>query len=323
MPVLLITAALIGVAVLMFFIGLGRAVDTSDDQRLEEYLSDRPTAGSGSMQRRTGGGMASSAGEMAQGVEKVVRSVALGNQLARMLRSADLQMTVVEYLLIWLLSIGALTTLGYFVSHSALPAVLVGFIGAVIPYAVLRQRMSKRLRAFNNQLPGVLMQLSGSMRAGYGLLQALAYVAQETPAPAGREFAIVLRDVKLGRSTMLALDDLLERVESDDLRLVVTAMRIQAETGGNLAEILDTVSETIRERVRIKGELRALTSQQRMAGYVLAALPVTVFFCLMALNPAYESRLFMPGPTLCIPIGAALMMLVGFLILRRVVAIEV
>jgi tight adherence protein B len=122
---------------------------------------------------------------------------------------------------------------------------------------------------------------------------------------------------------MAALEDLLYRVESEDLRLVVTAMRIQAETGGNLAEILDTVSETIRERVRIKGELRALTSQQRMAGYVLAALPVVVFFCLMALNPAYESRLFTPGPTLCIPIGAALMMLVGFLIIRRIVALEV
>jgi tight adherence protein B len=183
--------------------------------------------------------------------------------------------------------------------------------------------MTKRLRAFNNQLPNVLMQLSGSMRAGYGLMQALAFVAQEIPAPAGREFGTVVRDVKLGQSTMMALEGLLDRVESEDLRLVVTAMRIQADTGGNLAEILDTVSETIRERVRIKGELRALTSQQRMAGYVLAALPVTVFFCLMALNPAYESRLFMPGPTLCIPIGAALMMMVGFLIMRRIVALEV
>jgi tight adherence protein B len=134
---------------------------------------------------------------------------------------------------------------------------------------------------------------------------------------------MVVRDVKLGQSTMDALGDLLDRVESDDLHMVITAMRIQAETGGNLAEILDTVSETIRERVRIKGELRALTSQQRMAGYVLAALPIAVFACLMLLNPAYESRLLTPGPTLCIPIGAALMMIVGFLVMRRVIALEV
>jgi tight adherence protein B len=240
-----------------------------------------------------------------------------------MLRSADLQMTILEYLLVWLLIVAGAVALGYFISRSWLPAVLFGLVGALIPYMSLSYRMTKRVRAFNNQLPNVLLQLSGSMRAGYGLLQAIDFVAHETPAPAGHEFALVVRDVKLGRSMMAALEGMLDRVESDDLRLVFTAMRIQAETGGNLAEILDTVSETIRERVRIKGELRALTSQQRLAGYVLAGLPVIVFFVLMLLNPTYEARLFAPGPTLCIPIGAALSMLAGFLIIRRVIALEV
>ncbi len=323
MEMLVVVAALVGVAVLMIFIGLARAVDTSEADRLEEYLADRATLGSSAASRRSGGGRASSAGEMAQGLDKVLRSVGFGNRLAHMLHSADLQMTVVEYLLIWLLCISALAAVGYLVSRSLIPTVLVGLIGALIPYIVLRNRVTKRVRAFNNQLSNVLMQLSGSMRAGYGLLQALAFVAQEIPAPAGQEFGMVVRDVKLGQSTMAALEGLLERVESEDLRLVVTAMRIQADTGGNLAEILDTVSETIRERVRIKGELRALTSQQRMAGYVLAALPIVVFICLMAINPTYEGRLFMPGPTLCIPIGAALGMMVGFLVIRRIVALEV
>ena len=323
MPILLIVAALIGVAVLMFFIGLGRAVETSDTDRLDEYLADRPTSSSGPVPRRTGDSMSSSTGEMAQGIDKILRSISIGDRLGHMLRSADLQMTILEYLLVWLLCLAGSVALGYAISRSWLPAVLMGVIGATIPYLVLHYRMSKRVRAFNNQLPNVLLQLSGSMRAGYGLLQAIDFVAREMPAPAGREFATVVRDVKLGRSMMAALEDLLDRVESDDLRLVITAMRIQAETGGNLAEILDTVSETIRERVRIKGELRALTSQQRLAGYILAALPVIVFLILMLLNPTYESRLFMPGPTLCIPIGAALSMLLGFLIIRRVIALEV
>ncbi len=323
MEMLLVVAALVAVAVLMFFVGLARAVEPSEVDRLEDYLGDRARPSSGAVSRRTGSGMTSSAGEMAQGLEKVLRSITLGDQLARMLRSADLQMTIVEYLLIWLLSISALTILGYFLSHSLLPTILFGLIGALIPYIILRQRATKRLRAFNDQLSNVLMQLSGSMRAGYGLLQALAFVAQEIPAPAGQEFGLVVRDVKLGRTTMDALANLLDRVESEDLRLVVTAMRIQSETGGNLAEILDTVSETIRERVRIKGELRALTSQQRMAGYVLAALPFIVFFVLMLLNPTYEARLLMPGPTLCIPIGALFSMILGFLIIRRIVALEV
>jgi tight adherence protein B len=323
MPVLLIAAALIGVAVLMFFVGLGRAVDTSDTDRLEEYLNDRTTMGSGPVARRTGGGLSSSAGEMAQGIDKILRSISVGDRLDRMLRSADLQMTILEYLLVWLLCVVVSVAVGYAISRSWLPAVLVGILGAMLPYAVLRYRMSKRVRAFNNQLPNVLLQLSGSMRAGYGLLQAIDFVAHEMPAPAGREFATVVRDVKLGRAMMSALEDMLERVESEDLRLVILSMRIQAETGGNLAEILDTVSETIRERVRIKGELRALTGQQRLAGYILAALPVIVFLILMLLNPTYEARLFAPGPTLCIPIGAAVSMLAGFLVIRRVIALEV
>ena len=323
MPVLLLAAALIGVAVLMFFIGLGRAVDTSDTQRLDEYLNDRSTLGAGPVPRRTGGGLSSSAGEMAQGIDKILRSISVGDRLGHMLRSADLQMTILEYLLVWLLCLAASVAVGYVISRSWLPTVLLGVIGAVIPFAILRYRMGKRLRAFNSQLPNVLLQLSGSMRAGYGLLQAIDFVAHEMPAPAGREFATVVRDVKLGRSMMSALEELLDRVDSDELRLVVLSMRIQAEMGGNLAEILDTVSETIRERVRIKGELRALTGQQRLAGYILAGLPIIVFLILMVLNPAYEARLFAPGPTLCIPIGAALSMLAGFLVIRRVIALEV
>ena len=126
--------------------------------------------------------------------------------------------------------------------------------------------------------------------------------------------------MKLGRSQIDALEDMANRIASDDLMLAVTAMRIQHETGGNLSEILETVSETIRERVRIKGELRSLTAQQRYSGYALAVLPVAVFSFLMLINPTYESRLFAPGPTLCIPIGALLTMLLGFLAIRKIVS---
>jgi len=187
----------------------------------------------------------------------------------------------------------------------------------------VRFREASRLYAFNNQLGNVLMQIAGSMRAGYGLLQAIDFVAHEMPAPAGLEFAQVVREVKLGSSLMEALDSMADRVGSDDLMLIVTAVRIHHETGGNLAEILDMVSGTIRERVRIKGELRTLTAQQRYSGYVLAALPILLFFVLMLLNPEYESRLFSPGPTLCIPFGALLSMGLGFLVIRRIIAIEV
>lgn len=322
MDPLMLVAVLVGLAVMLFFIGTARAIEPPDTDRLQDYLRDLPAPGATPVPRRSGN-VSGSAGEMVQGMDKVLRSLGGGERLSRALQSADLQMTVTEFLLVWLLAVVVSVAAGYLLTRSALPALLLGVAGAAIPYAMLYSRRTKRLRAFDAQLPNVLMQLSGSLRAGYGLLQAIDFVAHEMPPPAGREFAQVVRDVKLGRSTLLALEAMLDRVDSEDFRLIVTAMRIQAETGGNLAEILDTIAETIRERVRIKGELRALTSQQRMAGYVLAGLPIVVFLFLMVVNPNYESRLFVPGPTLCIPVGSLVSMFIGFLVIRRVVAIEV
>lgn len=312
---------LVALAVLAIFIGLGRAIEVPTSNRLEDYLSDQlPGQGALSAAR---GRRFSSAGDLVLGVDKLVRSASAGENLARLLRQADLQVTTTEYLALWLAAIALGLIVGLVLTHQWIAALLFGLLGAVAPYLLLRTRQSARLRDFNNQLNTVLMQLSGSMRAGYGLQQAIDFVAHEMPAPAGKEFAQVLRDIRLGQATMDALESMTERVPSDDLRLIVTAIRIHYEVGGNLAEILENVSETIRERVRIKGELRALTAQQRMAGYVLAALPIIVFLLLMVLNPSYESRLFSPGPTLCIPVGALVMMVTGFLTIRRLIQLEV
>lgn len=322
MGIVLLVGALIGLSVLIFFVGVARSLEAPTSDRLEDYLGDQ-AARLRAEQSRKSSSLGASAGELVQGFDKVLRSVSAGDRLAQALRRAGLRLTVTEFALIWLLSIVGALLAGYFLTRSALPAVMVGFLGALLPYIFVKFRQGSRLRAFNNQLGTVLMQLSGSLRAGYGMSQAVDFVAREMPAPAGPEFAHVVREVKLGLSMMDALDNLAERIGSDDLMLIVTAIRIHHETGGNLAEILETVGETIRERVRIKGELRSLTAQQRYSGYALAVLPVAVFACLMLLNPAYESRLFAPGITLCIPIGALIMMLFGFLAIRKIVSIEV
>lgn len=316
----LIVGLLITLAVLAIFVGVGRALEPSGTNRLEEYVGDQSAHAA---RARRSSKLGASAGELVQGFDKILRSVSAAERLAHGLRRAGLQLTVTEFLLIWLLSIVGATIAGFAISGSVLPAVMIGLFGALLPYLFLQYRQGARLRAFNNQLGNVLMQMSGSLRAGYAMLQAIDFVGRELPAPAGPEFAQVVREVKLGRSQMQALDDLAERIGSDDLMLIVTAVRIQHETGGNLAEILETVGETIRERVRIKGELRSLTAQQRYSGYALAVLPVIVFFVLMLINPTYEARLFAPGPTLCIPIGAIFSMLMGFLAIRRIVSIEV
>lgn len=312
----LIVGALISLAILVVVIGVGHALERVGVDRLEEYVGDRLT------QAHSQSRLARSVSKLSQGSHKVFRSIAVFDRLAHGLQRADLRLTVTEYLFFWLLITATAVAVGRVISGNWLPALVTGLFGALTPHFFLRFRQGSRLHAFDSQLGNILLQLSGSMRAGYGLLQAIDFVSHEMPPPAGPEFGQVVRDVKLGRSVMAALDDLTERVGSDDLTLIITSIHIHHETGGNLTEILETVAGTIRERVRIKGELRSLTAQQRYSGYVLAALPILMFFVLMLINPQYESRLFKPGPTLCIPIGAIASMLLGFLAIRYIVSIE-
>jgi tight adherence protein B len=137
------------------------------------------------------------------------------------------------------------------------------------------------------------------------------------------EFDRVIREVQLGRTLLDALDSMVRRIPSDDLALIVTAIKIQYEVGGSLAEVLEIVAHTIRERVRIQREIEVLTAQQRYSGYVLMVLPIALAAFLLVINPEYEMRLFEPGPTLCIPIGAGISMVMGYLIMRKIVEIEV
>ena len=320
--IMILVGALIGLAIMLVFVGVAQKQGLAETDRLDDYVSDH-MARTRSQSARRPTQLGESASELVQGLDKVLRSVAVFDKLAYALQRADLRFTVTEYLVIWLLSVTGALAAGYLLSRNWLTTGMVGALGAWLPHLYVLFRQGSRLRAFNNQLGTVLMQMSGSMRAGYGLLQAVDFVAHELPPPAGIEFAQVVRDVKLGSALMDALEDLAARVGSDDLELIVTAIGIQHETGGNLAEVLETVAETIRERVRIKGEMRSLTAQQRLSGYALAALPIGMFFVLMLINPEYESHLFAPGPTLCIPVGALLSMLVGLLAIRAIINIEV
>ncbi|HET6261064.1 MAG TPA: type II secretion system F family protein, partial [Chloroflexia bacterium] len=146
----------------------------------------------------------------------------------------------------------------------------VGFFG--IDWYV-KFRISKRLKDFNAQLGDTISLMANSLRSGYSLLQSMELVSREAPDPIGAEFKRVVREVGLGLSAQDSLNNLLRRMPSDDLDLLITAINIQYEVGGNLAQILDTISHTIRERVRIKGEISVLTAQGRMSGYLITALP--------------------------------------------------
>jgi tight adherence protein B len=314
----LFVGILVALAILLALYGLGRVLEPADEleQRIEEWVLDDGKLGA----NVTGD---AAAGLIMSRVERTLERQSFAERMKADLAQADLALTVTEWLLIrgGLILLGFL--LGFLIQRNVFVGLLLAAVGFMLPVVYMRSRQSKRRREFDRQLPDVLDHLVGSLRAGYGLLQAVEWVAKQLPHPAGTEFDRVIREVQLGRSLGDALDSMVRRIDSDDLSLIITAIKIQHEVGGSLAEILETVAHTIRERVRIQREIMVLTSQQRYSGYVLMFMPIALGFILFLINPEYEMRLFTPGPTLCIPIGTAIMMVIGFFVMRRIVDIEV
>jgi tight adherence protein B len=315
----LLVAIIAGLAILVMFIGFRALLPQND---MADRMYDVVQAGVGD----TGGSRLESAISAKQALQQIDRkflSRGFGSGIAANLIQADLKLTVTEYVLIVLgaTSLGAM--LGFAISRHPISALVAGLITFFLPPVFVTWRKAKRRRLFAEQLPEALTQLSGSLRAGYSLVQSLDMVTKQMPWPTRDEFLRVVREVQLGQSLDVALDHLSERVTSDDLIMVISSITIHQQVGGNLAEILDTVAETIRERTRIKREVQVLTAQQRISAYVLVVLPIALGAFLMIINPSYEMRLFTPGLTLCIPFGAALSMVVGYFIMRRIVDIDI
>lgn len=316
----LMVGVVVILAVLAALQGLGRMLEPKDEvgQRIEAWVR-----GEGARGKRGAPDTKDMGGALLSRVERRIVRRGLGERVKADLAQADLSFTVTEWLLVRLAVLVSTFLVGYLLQRNLLGGLLLSVVGFFLPTFYLRSRQARRLRDFNRQLPDVLDHFVGSMRAGYGLLQAIEWVARQIPHPAGTEFDRVVREVQLGRSLQDALDSMVRRIDSDDLALIITAIKIQYEVGGSLADILETVGYTIRERVRIHREIRVLTAQQRYSGYVLMLLPIALAIVLFLLNPDYEMQLFTPGPTLCIPIGTAVMMILGFFVMRRIVDIEI
>ena len=197
------------------------------------------------------------------------------------------------------------------------------FLGYMLPRFYVGRRIGGRLGSFNKQLPDTITLLSNSLRAGSSFLQSIELVSRETPAPMGEEMGRVVREVNLGLGMDEALANMVRRIKSDDLDLMVTAIGVQQQVGGNLAEILDTIAFTIRERVRIKGEINTLTAQGRMSGYLVAFLPIGIAVTLNFINPAFMQPLFtqLLGQIL-LGVGSV-MMIIGFFMFQKIVDIKV
>jgi tight adherence protein B len=203
-------------------------------------------------------------------------------------------------------------------------------LGFWVPRFWLNRRKGKRLKAFNSNLADTITLVANALRAGSSVLQAIDMVVRETQPPISTEFARVIREVNLGLPLDEALANMTRRVRSDDLELMTTAIAIHHTVGGNLAEILDSIAFTIRERVRIKGEIRTLTAQQRLSGYVVGFLPLALVGMLTLIAPRFMDPMLrkppelfgLPAGMIILAIGGS-MMLLGFVFIRKIVDIEV
>ncbi|TMC71839.1 MAG: secretion system protein [Chloroflexi bacterium] len=243
-------------------------------------------------------------------------------RVQRDLARADLRLRVAEFYYIRIgLALGLAAVL--MLLRDPLSALVGALLGYFVPRIWVGRRISSRLNAFNKQLPDTIMLLSNSLRAGSSFLQSIELVSRESPTPMGSEMGRVVREVNLGLSMEEALANLVRRIKSDDLDLMVTAIGVQQQVGGNLAEILDTIAFTIRERVRIKGEIRTLTAQGRYSGYLVAFLPIAIAVTLNFINPEFMQPLFTELIGQILLVIGGIMMAIGFFAIRKITDIKV
>ncbi len=254
-----------------------------------------------------------------------VAKSSLGDRVARELARADLKFKVAEYFALIFISTAALAFIAWLLQPNIVSALIGAVIGFFLPRFYVKRQQAVRLQKFNDQLGDMLNLMVNGLRAGYSTMQAMEAVSKELPSPIRDEFHRVVQEMQIGITMEKALENLLRRIPSEDLDFVVTAINVQREVGGNLSEILDTISFTIRERVRIKGEIRTMTAQVRTSGIVLSLIPVFLTLALWFISPEYIGSFFAQGP-FCgwLAVGTIVGMIVsGYLVMMKIADIEV
>lgn len=260
---------------------------------------------------------------LADRLNEAIGERSFGSELATQLARADLKITAAEYMALLVIAMMGGAVLAFFIFRSILLAPLGAVAGFFVPRIYIGFAQGQRINKFNNQLGDTLNLMVNGLRAGYSVGQAMEAVAREMPPPISVEFERVTKEVQLGLTVEQALNNMLRRVTSDDLDMMVTAINVQREVGGNLGEILETISHTIRERVRIKGEIRSLTAQGMMTGYVISGVPVGLFILIFMINRPYASRMFEFPCGVAMLVCSVILIVSGFFVMMKIVQIEV
>jgi tight adherence protein B len=256
-------------------------------------------------------------------VRKQLKSRNKGVAIEMRLQQAGVPLKPEEYVMFQWISFAFFAGFFYLLKDSIIVLIFGAVFGIMLPKLILKSRKKNRLQQFNVYLPEMITTLVNALRAGFSFLQALKNAAEEAPSPVKEELEITLREMQFGVSVEESLNRLHERMPSDDLDLMIQAILIQRQVGGNLAVVLEKNVHTIRERIKIQGQIKTLTAQGKMSGTVVALLPLGLSGMLSLVNPGYMTPLFTT------PIGIALLciagvsMLIGFLLITKITTIEV
>jgi tight adherence protein B len=310
-----------GGVILLILLIIGVVVSIASDrsiveERLGRYLDEE---GPAEVEKGSNRGMAT------EWLNRRVAKSSMGDRVSRELARADLKFKVAEYFALLFMSTVVVAFIAYLIQPNIVSAIIGGVIGFFLPRFYVKRQQSVRLIKFNDQLSDMLNLMVNGLRAGYSTMQALEAVSRELPAPICDEFRRVVQEMQIGITMDAALQNLLRRIPSEDLDFVVTAISVQREVGGNLSEILDTISFTIRERVRIKGEIRVMTAQVRTSGIVLSLIPVFLTLALWFVSPEYIGSFFARGPV-CgwSAVGVIVgMIAAGYFVMMKIADIEV
>ncbi|MGZ9220871.1 MAG: type II secretion system F family protein [Anaerolineales bacterium] len=314
-----------GGVLLLILLIIGAIVAVSSErslveERLGRYLEDeRPDRGEDSGRS-----------VVTDWLNRRVASSSRGDRIARELARADLKFKVAEYYALVFISAIVTAGLAWLIQQHVVSLVIGAIVGLFIPRFYVKRQQTVRLNKFNDQLSDMLSLMVNGLRAGYSTMQALEAVSRELPAPISDEFRRVVQEMQIGIPMEKALDNLLRRIPSEDLDFVVTAVNVQREVGGNLSEILDTISFTIRERVRIKGEIRVMTAQVRTSATVLSLIPVFLAAALWFVSPEYIGTFFDESANLPQPLCGIIavvtiisMIVAGYFVMMKIADIEV
>lgn len=256
-------------------------------------------------------------------VSQLSPAMRLGRLVDKKLTEADVPLRGEEFVVIIVFS--AVVSGSFFsaVSMNAGLGLAAAGAGMLVPLMVVNTARAKKLQAFNGQIGDALVIIANSLRSGFSFLQAMDMVRKELPDPIRKEFSRTFREITMGTSTEDALQNMALRVKSEDLDLVVTAVLIQRQVGGNLAEVLNNIAHTIRERIRIKGEVKTLTAQGRLSGIIIGLLPLALALVMLIMNPPYIMTLFTSSTGLMLVSTALGGQILGLILIKKIVNIQV